>query len=141
MPEQIAVASLVIAAGLAGVALGAAGHCVAHMAPMAFDRLDYQRADSLVRRVLKGALPLVAMVSGAAALLAFAGGSWGGGIMLLLASGGIMIARYALNPLPKRPRTPGARRRNSRARIAALRVVAMLMVLFPAALMSLAFGF
>lgn len=138
--DTFAAAALVIAASLSGLAMGAAGHCVMQLAPTAFDRLDYQRADSLVRRILRQSLPWVAGFSAAGAVMAFAGGAWGGGILLVVAAAGIAIARFALNPLPKRPRTPGARRRHSRTRIAALRVTLALMSLFPAAIVALAFG-
>lgn len=138
MPEQILFASLVIAAGLAGLAFGASGHIVVAAAPAAFKRLDYTRADALVRRVLKGALPWIAGVAAGAAAFAVAGSATGAAVMLLLAAGGLLIARYALNPLPKRPRIPGQRRRYKQTRIAALWATGVMSLLFPAAILALA---
>ena len=57
--EQLVAASLVIASGLAGLALGLSGTTVVQVAPEAFERLDYQRADSMVRRLVKGGLPWI----------------------------------------------------------------------------------
>lgn len=140
MLEQVMAASVVAAAACAGLAFGASGQCVVQTAPLAFKRLDYQRADALVRRMMKGSLPWIAWSSVAGTVFATLGGAFAAAGMLALAAAGLFIARYALNPLPKRPRTPGARRRHSRTRIVALRVTLVIMGLFPPALAALAFG-
>ncbi len=140
MLEQILTASLIIAAAFAGLALGASGQCAVHAAPLAFKRLDYSRADALVRRMLKGALPWIAWASLGGAVFAAIGGAMAAAIMLAFAGASLFLARYALNPLPKRPRVPGARRRHSRTRIISLRVTLLIMLVFPLALVALAAG-
>ncbi len=140
MLDHVMTASVVTAAACAGLALGAAGQCVVQVAPLAFKRLDYQRADSLVRRMMKRSLPWIGWASAAGAVFAALGAAFAAAGMLALASAGLFLARYALNPLPKRPRTPGARRRHSRTRIVALRVTLVIMGLFPPALAALAVG-
>ena len=140
MPESVLAAALVFAAGMTGLAFGVSGHAVMHAAPAAFKRLDYTRADALVRRILKGALPWIAGFAGGAALFAIVGSAFGAAVMLALAATGVLIARYALNPLPKRPRVPGQRRRLKQTRIAALWATGVMSMLFPVALIALAFG-
>lgn len=140
MPEQLVAALLIVSAGFAGLALGASGATVTQFAPHAFKRLDYTRADALVRRVLAAGLPWAGGFAAGGAAFALAGGALGSGALLTVAAIGIFVARYALNPLPKRPRTPGARRRYSRTRIAALQATMAFMAIFPFALIALAFG-
>src|SRR5262245_52491934 len=136
--DQVLAASLVIAAGLAGLALGVAGSTIAHLAPEAFQRLDYQRADSLVRRLVKSGLPWVMGFALVAGVFAMAGAAVGSGVILIVAAGLLLLVRWILDPLPKKPRMVGAVRKESKQRILALQIMAMIILLFPAALVTLA---
>ncbi len=138
IPTQVLTAATVLAAGMTGLALGASGLTVMFFAPLSFRRLDYQRADSLVRLATKSILPLIAWVAIAGAALAFIGGAITAGLMLLIASGGLLLVRWVLNPLPKKMRMPGAVRRKSKQRILALHVMLVVSLMFPAALAALA---
>ncbi len=137
--DQVFIASLVIAAGLAGLALGVSGSTVVHVAPQAFSRLDYRRADSLVRRVVKGGLPWIVGFALVAGGFALAGGAVGSGMILLVAGGLLLFVRWILDPLPKKVRMAGAVRKHSKQRILALQIMAIITLLFPAALIALAF--
>lgn len=140
MMEQVLAASLVLAAGLTGLALGVAGSTVAFVAPAAFKRLDYRRADSLVRRVVKGLLPWIAGFAGGAAAFAIAGSAIGAGVILATAAGGLFFVRWVLDPLPKKPRMVGGTRKMAKQRILALNVLVIFTLLFPAALAALVIG-
>ncbi len=136
--EQLIAASLVIASGLAGLALGVSGAQVVQHAPEAFAKLDYRRADSLVRHSVKAGLPWIvgfALISGVFALV---GGAVGSGVILIVAGGLLFFVRWILDPLPKKPRMAGAVRKESKQRILALQIMAMITLLFPAALIALA---
>lgn len=140
MWDQVFTASLIASAGFAGLALGAAGQCAVHAAPLAFKRLDYSRADALVRRMLKGALPWIALASLGGAAFALLGGAYAAGGMLGLAGAGLVVARYALAPLEKRSRIPGSRKRYAKTRNISLYITSAILLLFPAALIALALG-
>lgn len=136
--EPLLAASLVIAAGMAGLALGVSGSQVVQHAPEAFAKLDYRRADSLVRSTVKNGLPWIvgfAIVSGVFAMI---GGAIGSGIILIVAGGLLFFVRWILDPLPKKVRMAGAVRKESKQRILALQIMAMITLLFPAALIALA---
>ncbi len=140
MMDQVLAASLVLAAGLSGLALGVAGTTVVHTAPAAFKRLDYRRADSLVRRVVKGVLPWIAGFAGGAAVFALAGSAIGASVILATAAGGLFFVRWILDPLPKKMRMAGATRKVSQQRILALQVMGFMTLLFPAAMVALVIG-
>ncbi len=139
--DQVFAASLVIAAGLAGLALGVAGSQVVQHAPTAFHQLDYRRADSLVRKTVKTGLPWIIGFSVIGGVFALVGGAMGSGIILLVTGGLLFFVRWMLDPLPKKVRMAGAVRKMSQQRILALQIMAMLTLLFPAALITLALGF
>jgi hypothetical protein len=136
--QALAAASLIIASGLAGLALGVSGSTVAHLAPEAFERLDYERADSLVRRLVKSGLPWVTGFALVAGAFAIAGGALGSGVILIVAGAFLFFVRWILDPLPKKPRMAGATRKISKQRIMALQVMTLITLLFPAALVALA---
>ncbi len=138
VPQAVFSASLVLSAGLTGFALAGAGLTALFFAPLSFQRLDYQRADSLVRRAVHAVLPIVAGTALAGAVLAFAGLAITAGLLLLMAAGGVLLVRWVLNPIAKKPRLPGAVRRKSRQRILALQVLLVVSLIFPAALFALA---
>jgi hypothetical protein len=138
MPEQVFAAFLVIAAGLAGLALGVSGSTVAHIAPAAFEGLDYRRADSLVRKVVKVGLPWIVGFAIGAGAFALMGAAIGSGVILIVAGGLLLFVRWILDPLPKRVRMAGAVRKQSKQRILALQIMAIITLLFPAALIALA---
>lgn len=140
MPEQIFASSLIIAAGIAGLAFGASGSTVVYIAPAAFDRLDYRRADSLVRKVVKGILPWIAGMAAGAAVFAILGTAIGAGAVLIVAAGCLYLVRWVLDPLPKKARMAGAVRKQSQQRILALQVMFVVILLFPIAIVALAFG-
>jgi hypothetical protein len=138
--DQLVAASLVISAGLAGLALGVSGSQVVQHAPEAFHQLDYNRADSLVRKSVKSGLPWIigfAMIAGAFAL---AGGAMGSGVILIVTAGLLFFVRWILDPLPKKVRMAGAVRKESKQRILALQIMAILTLFFPFALIALALG-
>lgn len=136
--EQVVVASLIIASGLAGLALGLSGATVVQHAPEAFAKLDYQRADKLVRHSVKTGLPWICGFGLIAGLFALLGGALSSGIILIVAGGLLFFVGWILDPLPKRPRLPGAVRKESKQRILALQIMAMITLMFPAALVALA---
>ncbi len=138
--DVIFASSLLIAAATAGIALGAGGATVMFVAPTAFKKLDYSRADSLVRRLLQAGLPWIAGFAAGGAAFAIVGTSIGAAIMLFLAASGMMIARFALNPLPSKKRVPGVRRRYKQQRIVALWTTTALLLLFPAAVAAMVIG-
>ncbi|MCG8442068.1 MAG: hypothetical protein MI723_09685 [Caulobacterales bacterium] len=140
MPEQIFAASLVLAAGLTGLAFGVSGATVAYIAPAAFQRLHYTEADGLVRKVTKGVLPWVSGMAAVGAVLALTGASIAAAVILATAAGGLVMVRWILNPLPKKPRMIGAKRKLSKQRNLALYVLGIFTLLFPAALVALALG-
>jgi hypothetical protein len=91
-----------------------------------------------VRRLVKSGLPWVmgfALVAGA---FAMAGAAVGSGVILIVAAGLLLLVRWILDPLPKKPRMAGAVRKESKQRILALQIMAMIILLFPAALVTLA---
>ncbi|MGD2133643.1 MAG: hypothetical protein PVI23_12685 [Maricaulaceae bacterium] len=138
MLEQLIAASLIISASLAGLALGVSGSTVVQIAPVAFKRLDYQEADGLVRNLVKVLLPWIVGFAVGAGVFALVGTAIGSGIILLCAGGMLLFVRWVLDPLPKKPRAPGARRKKSKQRILALQIMAMITLMFPAALLALA---
>lgn len=138
MLEQVLTASIVIAAGLTGLALGVSGSTVSQVAPIAFKRLDYQEADGLVRRVVKDLLPWVTGFAVGAGVFALVGSALGSGIILICAGALLVFVRWLLDPLPKKPRMIGAKRKKSKQRILALQLLAMITLMFPAALIALA---
>jgi len=138
MFDQVLAASLVIAAGLAGLALGVSGSTVAQFAPAAFKRLDYRRADSLVRRVVKNALPWIVGFAVGGGVFALVGTAIGSAVILLSAGGLLMFVRWILDPLPNKVRMAGAVRKQSKQRILALQIMALITLMFPAALIALA---
>ena len=140
MLDQVFAASIVIAAALSGLALGISGSTVAQVAPVAFKRLDYQEADGLVRRLVKDVLPWVIGFAIGAGVFAFAGTALASGIILICAGGMLFFVRWMLDPLPKKPKMVGARRKKSKQRILALQLLAMITIMFPAALIALALG-
>lgn len=140
MLDQVLLAAVVLSAGVTGLAFGAAGLTVTFFAPLAFKRLDYRRADALVRRYAKGILKPIAVLAVAGAVLAAAGGAVAAAAMLAIAAGGLLLVRWVLNPLPKKVRMAGATRKMSKQRILALQILAVISLLFPAALVALAFG-
>lgn len=138
MMEHLIAGSLIIAAGLAGLALGVSGSTVAHVAPVAFDRLDYRRADSLVRRVVKEVLPWIVGFAIGAGAFALMGSAIGAGVILICAGGLLLGVRWILDPLPNKARMVGATRKISKQRILALQIMGMITVLFPIGLLALA---
>jgi hypothetical protein len=138
MPEQIFAAFLVLAAGLAGLALGVSGSTVAQVAPAAFKGLDYRRADSLVRKIVKAGLPWIVGFALGAGVFALMGAAIGSAVILLVAGGLLLFVRWILDPLPAKVRMAGAVRKQSKQRILALQIMAMITLLFPAALVALA---
>lgn len=138
--EQMVVMSLVIASGLAGLAFGVAGSQVVQHAPTAFSQLDYQRADSLVRKTVKTGLPWIIGFAIIGGVFALTGGAIGSGVILIVTGGLLLFVRWILDPLPKKIRMAGATQKKSKQRILALQVMAMLTLLFPAALITLALG-
>lgn len=138
IPTQVFTASLVMAAGLTGFAIGAAGLTVLFFAPLSFKRLDYRRADSLVRLATKTVLPLIAGLSLAGAAFAFLGSAVVAGILLVFGAASLAFVRWILDPLPKKVRMAGAVRKHSKQRILALQVMLVLSMVFPVALIALA---
>lgn len=139
--DQLIIASLVISAGLAGLALGVSGAQVMQHAPEAFHQLDYRRADSLVRKSVKKVLPWIIGFSIIGGVFAMAGGALGSGVILIVTGGLLFFVSWILDPLPKKVRMAGAVRKMSQQRILALQIMAILTLLFPAALIALALGF
>jgi hypothetical protein len=138
--EPLVAASLVISAGLAGLALGVSGSQVVQHAPEAFHQLDYRRADSLVRKSVKKGLPWIMGFSAIAALFALGAGAVGSGVILLVTAGLLFFVSWILDPLPKKVRMAGAVRKMSQQRILALQILAILTLFFPFALIALAMG-
>jgi len=138
MMEQLLAASLIIASGLTGLALGVSGSTVVHIAPAAFKRLDYRRADSLVRRVVKGCLPWVIGFAVGAGVFALVGTAIASGVILISSGLLLFFVRWMLDPLPKKTRMAGAVRKKSNQRILALQIMAVITLVFPFALVTLA---
>jgi len=138
MMEQLLAASLIIAAGLTGLALGVSGSTVVHVAPVAFKRLDYRRADSLVRRVVKGGLPWIIGFAVGGGVFALLGTAIASGVVLISSGLLLFFVRWMLDPLPKKIRMAGAVRKKSQQRILALQIMAVITLVFPFALITLA---
>ena len=138
MFEQVLGASIIIAAGLTGLALGVSGSTVGQLAPCAFKRLDYQEADGLVRRMVKDVLPWVIGFAIGAGVFALMGTAIGSAVILICAGGMLFFVRWMLDPLPKKPRMTGAKRKKSKQRILALQLLGMITLMFPIALVALA---
>ncbi len=92
-----------------------------------------------MRRVVKGGLPWIVGFALVAGGFALAGGAVGSGMILLVAGGLLLFVRWILDPLPKKVRMAGAVRKHSKQRILALQIMAIITLLFPAALIALAF--
>ena len=73
-------------------------------------------------------------------MFAFAGTALASGIILVCAGGMLFFVRWMLDPLPKKPKMVGARRKKSKQRILALQLLAVITIMFPAAMIALAMG-
>jgi hypothetical protein len=109
-----------VAAGFAGIAVGA-GWVGAVVAPNAtFDGLDYSRADKQTREILLRASPVAVVGLLLAALLGAVSGSPGGAILAAIAGVGFLLNAWTLSPRPTGARPPGVRQRHKTRRIVAV---------------------
>lgn len=113
-----------LAGGLSGLFSAAATGAVLTVtlpaAATAFDRLDYARADALVRQLL---LAVSTPASGgylAAAALAMLNMAFGAAILAALAALGLFANRWTLAPRRKGEGAPGVRQRKKTQRLVAV---------------------
>ncbi len=128
------------AAALAGGAAASGWTCAVIVANVAFDGLDYNRADRQLRRTLLVASNFQAVLLGVAAVMALIGGAIAAFVTCLLTALGFLSNVWTLAPRQKRGRVTGMRENRKGKRLVAVALTLVMTIMATGAAILSAMG-